>query len=598
LIYEPFPKALPIREINSFLNGPDIIIDSLDFYAIDMRQKIYDRALEKGIYVITAGPIGFGCSLVTFSPHSGMSFSEYFNFQDTDSPHDKQIKFTLGMNPNSDFFKNFTKNALSLQNGVTPSLGLACAMCASMATGEVLKIVTGRGELKSAPYWKRYDPFLNRFYECTRARGNRHPARKVKFHLYKYISTKMSSDHSQDQNEKPLPDTLPEAILPQDGEAHITSQHMEFLLQKGTLAISADNSQHWKFSHSDTSITIHEDPDRSNFNSSTGHLPQLISYGAVAENISIAASAINLNTNINFRYTRENPSVIAECKFTAGAKKDQLFDFLEHRHTNRLPYHKTPVPSVQIEKLYASIQDFTDINMHCYQATSEKGILTKITAVSDEMIWLTKSLHEDLVRWIRFDKHSQDGLPLPTLGLKLHKMVSLKAMQNFSTVQLMSKFGMQKVAAIKSHLLMSRSPMHVVFTVNNATPLSFFNAGRAIERFWILANSLNLSLQPFTSPIIILHKELFEGKGTFNPQRRSKTDQILTLWNSCFDLSDEIPVMLFRAGYAPLVEHRTKRRDITEMIIAPRESSADRNLQNRKPGHAEPLNPETVSHLH
>ena len=42
------------------------------------RRRLFNRAREKGIYVVTAAPLGFSAALLIFAPHTGMSFDEYF----------------------------------------------------------------------------------------------------------------------------------------------------------------------------------------------------------------------------------------------------------------------------------------------------------------------------------------------------------------------------------------------------------------------------------------------------------------------------------------------------------------------------------------
>lgn len=53
---------LGVREenIEKFLEGVDIICDGLDLYASHLRSPLYERAHQKGIFVLSAGPLEWG----------------------------------------------------------------------------------------------------------------------------------------------------------------------------------------------------------------------------------------------------------------------------------------------------------------------------------------------------------------------------------------------------------------------------------------------------------------------------------------------------------------------------------------------------------
>jgi molybdopterin/thiamine biosynthesis adenylyltransferase len=93
-----FVEGVTESNIDGFLDGVDVVLDGLDFFAIKARRLLFRRARERAIPVVTAGPIGFGTPFMVFTP-DGMSFDEYFDLTDRTSTVDSYIRFYLGMAP-------------------------------------------------------------------------------------------------------------------------------------------------------------------------------------------------------------------------------------------------------------------------------------------------------------------------------------------------------------------------------------------------------------------------------------------------------------------------------------------------------------------
>src|SRR3989338_7847075 len=46
--------------IEEFLAGCDVVVDGLDFFRMDARRLLFQRARANGLHAITCGPLGFG----------------------------------------------------------------------------------------------------------------------------------------------------------------------------------------------------------------------------------------------------------------------------------------------------------------------------------------------------------------------------------------------------------------------------------------------------------------------------------------------------------------------------------------------------------
>jgi len=61
-------EALTPENTDDFLADVSVAIDGIDFFTITPRRLLYRECKARGIPVLGAGPIGFGTSMINFSP--------------------------------------------------------------------------------------------------------------------------------------------------------------------------------------------------------------------------------------------------------------------------------------------------------------------------------------------------------------------------------------------------------------------------------------------------------------------------------------------------------------------------------------------------
>jgi len=184
-----FEQGVTIDNLDEFLKGVDLYIDGLDFFVLDIRQKVFARCYELGIPAITAAPLGMGVALITFLPGK-MSFEQYFKLEGHE-PMDQQIRFLVGLSPaflHQPYLVD--KSRVNFVNKKGPSTPMACELCAGATATEALKIMLNRGKVQCAPWGYQFDAFRNKFKKTWRPWGNDNPIQKI---AYK-IASKMILD--------------------------------------------------------------------------------------------------------------------------------------------------------------------------------------------------------------------------------------------------------------------------------------------------------------------------------------------------------------------------------------------------------------------
>lgn len=168
---ERFPMGVEADRIDRFLEGVDLYVDGLDYFALDIRRKVFARCAELGIPAVTAAPLGMGVALLNFLP-GGMSFEDYFQLEGL-SPDEQAIRFLLGLSPRMlQLAYLVDRSRVNFEEKRGPSTVMACQLCAGFAATEALKILLKRGKLIVAPRGVHFDAYRYRLTRTWRPGGN------------------------------------------------------------------------------------------------------------------------------------------------------------------------------------------------------------------------------------------------------------------------------------------------------------------------------------------------------------------------------------------------------------------------------------------
>lgn len=169
-----FDDGVNESNIEQFLQGVDLYIDSLDFFAIDARRLVFAACAEKGIPAITAAPLGMGTAFLCFMPGE-MTFEEYFGMEGK-SESEQYLRFYLGLAPanlQSEYLVDPTRLDLNAKKG--PSTIIGCTMSAGVAAAYAIKILLNRGDLVCVPEGMHWDPYLNKMEKTCIPDGHKNP---------------------------------------------------------------------------------------------------------------------------------------------------------------------------------------------------------------------------------------------------------------------------------------------------------------------------------------------------------------------------------------------------------------------------------------
>jgi len=166
-----FDAPVDASNVDAFLEGTGIYVDGIDLFEMDTRRLVFRRCRELGIPAVTACPLGMGAATMAFDPR-GMSFEEYFRLDGY--PREQQIlRFVMGMSPTALQRRAMVAGGgLDIEAERASSTPIGIQLASGIVATAVAQLVTGRGNVRYAPYATHFDAFSVRLRHTRRRGGN------------------------------------------------------------------------------------------------------------------------------------------------------------------------------------------------------------------------------------------------------------------------------------------------------------------------------------------------------------------------------------------------------------------------------------------
>ena len=320
-----YPSGVGSGNLDEFLDGVDLYVDSLDFFALEIRRAVFAACYERGIPAVTAAPLGMGAALLCFLPGK-MSFDEYFLLQG--QPEEEQaLRFMLGLAPTPQHMAYLVDDSrMDFNARKGPSTPMACELCAGFAGTYALKILLNRGEVIAAPKGIHFDAYRNKLVTTRRPWGNNNPLQRLGLRIARkrVMATRdVAGEPPQQTRGKPI----------------------ERILDLARWAPSGDNDQPWKFEiMDDNHVVIHASDTRDWCVYDLDGTSSQIAVGAMLETLSIAASAEGMCAEVNLRpdSPEDAPHIDVKLVPDSGVTPDPLLPFIRARVTQRPARHVLP----------------------------------------------------------------------------------------------------------------------------------------------------------------------------------------------------------------------------------------------------------------
>ncbi len=556
LALKTFPKGVSKANLDEFLEGVSLYVDSIDFFALDIRRAVFAACHERGIPAITAAPLGMGSALLCFLPGE-MSFEEYFRMEG--QPAEEQaLRFMLGLAPQPLHMAYLVDDSrINMEEKRGPSTPMACELCAGFAGTYALKILLNRGDVPAAPRGIHFDAYRNKLARTWRPGGNNNPLQRFALSVARRRLAAAAAD-------QPVADEPRETPL-------------ERILDLARWAPSGDNDQPWRFEVlADDHILVHGNDTRDWCVYDLDGTSSQIAIGAMLETLRIAATAEGLRADCSVRPDSDETRPLIDVRLVAdaGIEPHPLLAYIKARVTQRKPFTTKPMVEVQKAALQDAVGD--GFRVAWVEGKQSLGRMAKLLFHNAHIRLSTPEAYEVHKRNIEWGvQFSEERLPEQGIGLDLptRKVMRWALGGTGARVRFLNRFlaGTWLPRLQMDWRTARNCAAHFVIVADRPleTLEDYLAGGAAMQRFWLQAAQLGLQFQPEMTPVIF-SRYVSQGL-TFT---EVASEQALA-GRLAQDLADLVPeaadparrVYMGRVGFGPTPESRSIRRPLESLYV-------------------------------
>lgn len=347
---------------------------------------------------------------------------------------------------------------------------------------------------------------------------------------------------------------------------HSNQDVLRAILESAVLAPSADNQHRVRFKIDQNTIRVtYLEPV---LPPADGYKRALVlmSLGALAENLTIAASRFGIRAVTTLCPDPNQPDWVLQIQLQPDqAEVDPLWHSIPLRHTNRRVLFRGPrMSAAEQGELDAAAHAFPACQLHWLDDPAKRNHALRLMRLAETERFRTRRLHEELFSAIRFEagwrESCPEGLPPGALGVEPPLRPAFALLRHWWVMRLANLLGAHYMMGWRACDLPCRLAPHLgMLTVKNSDDQSVFDAGRSFQRVWLAATSQGRVLQPMpASAIFALQGATQEGIPV------SLQQQLKQGWQATFPMKH--PIMLFRLGRAESPPTNTGRKPLGSYV--------------------------------
>ncbi len=330
---------------------------------------------------------------------------------------------------------------------------------------------------------------------------------------------------------------------------------IERILDAAHWAPSGDNAQPWRFrveGEHDVIVSIH--CERGNVYEYRDGEPTLISAGTLLENIAIAASTFGKTASWRYLGREGSDHRIAVHLEDGHSLPHALFETIWRRSVDRRIYRMQALPTDLKQQLTEAVG--SDVTVEWHESLGERRRIAALTNLATGIrlrIPEAFEVHRRILDWNRLQ--SPDGIPVTALGLDaMTRTIMRWSMANWKRTAFGNYLGAPAFAGLQMDVLPGIfSAAYFAFRMpqpatGDARVSQLLRAGQAVQRFWLTATNLGLSMQPCQAVLAFSHYGAAGEAFTVNGRQRTRAARLAREAAQVLTRPEEL-VFLARVGF-------------------------------------------------
>jgi len=344
---------------------------------------------------------------------------------------------------------------------------------------------------------------------------------------------------------------------------------VQLLIEAGQVAPSADNMQPWRFSWDGECLSLWYGAARDGGQIFTElDSASLLAMGAAAENVLQVAALMGLPNDAVDVEGGPSPAPYLRLRLYVKptTRPEMLGNPVFLRHTNRMPYGRTPVPDdlrhtlQRLKERSAAVRVITDVG--------QRREVDALVRTASQARFQIRQVHEWFMATLRYsaaEVDRGDGLDVRTLDLPPGGAPLLRTLRSWRAMSLANKLGAYRIfAGIESRPIVRGPAIFAIYGENSLR--GAFSAGRLMERVWLSLNSRGIAVQPYYVVTDVIER-LGDGKSQPSPVRQT-FEGFAEKVRLTFDLPIDAKLYIFlRAGLPQKPPVRARRLPIERICV-------------------------------
>jgi nitroreductase len=312
--------------------------------------------------------------------------------------------------------------------------------------------------------------------------------------------------------------------------------HLETILRDGVMAPSGENCQPWRFEVESNVLSIFNVPEADTSLYNSLQKGSYLACGALLENITISAKHHGYKTELLLFPDDTNQDLVAKVVFIQQEIiSQQLYESLAKRCTNRKDFSGEKLSLDEKEKLHHAVNETGFNSLVCVDETSKLNLLGKALALHEKILFENKSMHDffyDHILWDKKDEYHKGGFYIKTLELLPHQLGAVKLFKKWWVLSLSNKFfRVANLISKDNGIKYAHSGTLAAITLQGSSPKDYVLLGQSVERMWLTATSLGLSVHPCNGTLYL--REHLQDSGDAKFTKKHST-LIQSAYNSLF----------------------------------------------------------------
>jgi hypothetical protein len=367
------------------------------------------------------------------------------------------------------------------------------------------------------------------------------------------------------------------------GQVNLSDNLVKEIVNAATLAPTGANIQPWKFIYHKSSLYMFFDDRYSAGLLDCGNTTSFVGLGAATENLVLKSHELGLKVIIEKDTLNKDSKLIATYKFFEAVNDniknkiepnicDELVATIHNRLTNRNIGKRIPIENERFERLIKITQSVPGADLKIIQDEKILDEIKEVTAVMDRIRVTHKGGHKDFLAEIRWTpeeaKLYSNGVDLlGTVDLTPSELAGWRVLKDWNVVNHLNNWGLGRATEKIQRKSIEGSSAVGLLTMPKFNCDDFYEAGRAFQRIWLLANQDNICVHPASLSTLIFNTFNHGDKNIFPEKMRSEVADMRKKFEKLFSINKSVgEVILFRFFIGGPPKSRSVRYPLDQVL--------------------------------